>query len=91
MNYSNFENHRFCQTEDHIHVKLKPASWVLSSAVFGGGYQLVDHIVNLKVSENFFGQRSDFEKQPKIRLKLSILLAVACDSSALGLKTKISI
>ena len=61
MNYSNFGNHRFCKTEDHVHVELNPASWVLSSAIFGGGYRLVNHIVNLKVSENFYGRLSGFE------------------------------
>ena len=33
----------------------------MSSAVLGGGYDRADHIVNLKVTEDFPNRRSDFE------------------------------
>jgi adenosylcobinamide amidohydrolase len=52
MIYSTFGNHKIIKTENHIHVDLNPAAWVLSSAVLGGGYGLADHIINLKVDKN---------------------------------------
>lgn len=49
------------QTEDHIHVALPGARPVLSSAVLNGGWVQADHILNMRVPENFKGDRLDFQ------------------------------
>ena len=61
MTCSSFGDHRIFKTENHIHVALKPAVRVLSSAVLGGGFVKADHIVNLKVAKNPAGRGSGFE------------------------------
>jgi adenosylcobinamide amidohydrolase len=65
MTRSSFGDHTIFTTENHIHVALNPAAWVLSSAVLGGGYMKADHIVNLKVAKNPAGRRSGFEPPGK--------------------------
>ena len=71
-----------------MHVELNPASWVLSSAIFGGGYRLVDHIVNLKVPENFDGRKSGFE--PPATTLARYCSRMGLGGSAVGMMTSAS-
>lgn len=55
------------KTEDHIHVALPDARPVLSSAVLNGGWVQADHILNMRVPENFEGDHLDFQP-PEVSL-----------------------
>ena len=48
-------------TPDYVHVELISNRWVLSSAVLNGGLIQAKHILNLKVTQNFSGKKTDFE------------------------------
>jgi adenosylcobinamide amidohydrolase len=48
-------------TENHVHIALPAPRLVLSSAVLNGGWVRANHIVNLRVRENFTGERTDFQ------------------------------
>ncbi|WP_147818693.1 adenosylcobinamide amidohydrolase [Salidesulfovibrio onnuriiensis] len=52
--------HRIEHTADHVHVALDRPRRILSSAVLGGGFTRASHILNLRVEENFLGEK-DFE------------------------------
>lgn len=51
----------------HVWVGFARPRHVLSSAVLNGGLVLADHIVNVKVEENFAGARTSFEA-PEVTL-----------------------
>jgi len=48
-------------TGKHFHIGFKTPVSILSSAVYGGGFQNADHIFNLKVGDNFDGGIKEFE------------------------------
>ncbi len=48
-------------TENHVHIALPAPRLVLSSAVLNGGWVRANHIVNLRVPQNFKGERTDFQ------------------------------
>jgi iron complex transport system ATP-binding protein len=49
-------------TQDYVYINLPTPSRVLSSAVLNGGMQTdISHILNLKVGENFSGDKKNFE------------------------------
>jgi len=49
------------QTNSHLHIAFNPARWVLSSAVLNGGWGRADHIINVKVAQNFHGEQTEFD------------------------------
>ena len=49
------------QTPQHVHAALRGPFDTLSSGVLNGGATRAEHIVNLKVDENFMGRKTDFE------------------------------
>ena len=61
-------NYRVDHNEQHFHIELDEKHRVLSSAVLNGGWCEPRHILNVKVDENFLGEKCDFEK-PQITLQ----------------------
>jgi adenosylcobinamide amidohydrolase len=48
-------------TPDHVHIQLSQSRPVLSSAAYNGGWLEADHLLILKVAENFSGSKGPFE------------------------------
>lgn len=46
--------------ENHVWVSLKRPCWVLSSAVLNGGWVQVSHLLNMRVQQNFLGEKTHF-------------------------------
>jgi len=92
-NYSKLMNHKplftLDHTDNHVHLALPAPRLVLSSAVLNGGWVRANHIVNLRVPENFKGERTDFQP-PEITLAdYSRTLGLA--GSVVGLMTAASL
>ena len=54
-------------TLNYVHINLDSNQWVLSSAVLNGGFVRAKHILNLKVAQNFTGEKTEFEP-PEVTL-----------------------
>ncbi len=52
-------------TEGFARVEFELPHKILSSAVLHGGLAMADHILNLKVDQNFMGNKKDFEQPEK--------------------------
>jgi len=48
-------------TPKHVHIALPGPRQVLSSAALNGGWTQAEHIVNMRVQENFKGSRTEFD------------------------------
>ena len=46
--------------DDYVVVKLKRSCWVLSSAVYNGGWVQASHLLNMRVQQNFLGEKKHF-------------------------------
>ncbi len=51
-------------TPAHVHIQLSESRPVLSSAVYNGGWIDAEHLLILKVAENFLGSKGPFEPLP---------------------------
>jgi adenosylcobinamide amidohydrolase len=51
-------------TSAHVHIQLPEPRPVLSSAAYNGGWIDADHLLILKVAENFLGSKGPFEPLP---------------------------
>lgn len=60
-------------TERHIHMRFDSPVEVVSSAILNGGFTVVDHIVNMKVPENFSGEQTRFLSPDKSLLEYARL------------------
>jgi iron complex transport system ATP-binding protein len=76
-------------TDNHVHLALPAPRLVLSSAVLNGGWVRANHIVNLRVPENFKGERTDFQP-PEITLA-DYGRALGLSGSVVGLMTAASL
>lgn len=54
-------------TENYVHLALPAPRLVLSSAALNGGWVRANHIINMRVPENFTGERTGFQP-PEVTL-----------------------
>ncbi len=76
-------------TENHVHIALPAPRLVLSSAVLNGGWVRANHIINMRVLENFKGERTDFQP-PEVTLA-DYSRALGLSGSVVGLMTAASL